>query len=445
MRWKSLKFKVGVSYFFLNVISICIFSWVISINQLELISENSRFQARELIGSLVSGLHKIPVPVSSGTPSEDEQQRIVAAVATMLSRQVPNYVIYSDSLVLNSSAQHFTLLPILAQQAARARALVRNTGVEYHLVLSDDRSDLEVFIPLGQIGLDNTTVYSKISLSEISERYRDMYQLIGLTVVVITLLHFLFGLFLFRMVVKPILLLQAGTDRIANGDYTVKVKLKSNDEIGMLASGFNHMTEALQGAFLRLHKQMEELKAAHDVIQRMAITDELTGLFNRRHFFEYLRKQIAQSYRYGKPLGVALLDVDNFKNVNDTYGHVFGDKVLREIGALLGSMVRESDIAARYGGEEIILLFPETDLAQSMLAADKFRQAIMDHKFELPSGEAVVVTASFGVAEIHASFTKPLKDAATLQIAYVECADKALYKAKHAGRNRVMAYNPAEA
>jgi diguanylate cyclase (GGDEF)-like protein len=440
--FRSIRFKVGLSYLLLSIISIGIFSWVISLNQLELISNNSRYQVKELISSTVNSLHKMPMPSEASSLNAKDQTVALVSLGEMLTRLLPNFVIYQDSARIMASSATMILPKGYKEQTSKARALERNSGVEYHLLLSQDRRFIEVYIPLDQIGLKDKTIYSKISLDEIGTQYRDLYKQIFLTVIGLTLLHAFFGLFLFRLLVSPILAMRTATERISKGDYSAKVTVFSQDELGSLAEGFNHMSGALQENFLRLQSQMDQLQNAQSRIENMARTDELTGLFNRRHFFDFLAKHISQSSRYGSPLGLILLDVDHFKKVNDNHGHLCGDKVLREMGATLLQLVRPSDVLARYGGEEIVLLLPETNLAQGLCVAEKIRKAIMAMRFELPTGGLLPITVSLGVAEIHDALRGAPVESTDLQVAFIECADKALYLAKKAGRNQAVAYKP---
>lgn len=441
-RIQGIKSQVGISYFLLNIISISLFSWVISINQLELIADNSRYHAKELISSVVSSLHKMPLPSRPDRLSEKAQQPFLVSTSNMISRMIPDHILFNQERILIQAGSDINLPADYQEQARKALALEQNSGMEYNLALDDNRSHLNVFISLENIGLKGVTLYTRISLRNISERYRDLYKQIGMTILGLTLLHFLFGLFLFRKIVTPILTIESATEKISSGDYSTRIELQRLDEIGSLANGFNHMSATIQEAFIRMQQQMEDLKIAHGKIERMATTDELTGLYNRRQFFELLRKHVSHAMRHNRPLTIALMDIDHFKNINDHHGHIFGDKVLRETCIELTKLVRESDILARYGGEEIIILFPDSDIQNGMVAAEKIRAALEVCTYELPSGDRVAVTASFGVAEIHTALSNPNREYTDVQIAFIECADKALYQAKHAGRNRVVMYEP---
>jgi diguanylate cyclase (GGDEF)-like protein len=164
-------------------------------------------------------------------------------------------------------------------------------------------------------------------------------------------------------------------------------------------------------------------------VASQATTDALTGLANRRSFDEEIALEWRRSHRIGDSLALVLLDLDNFKTVNDTHGHPAGDAVLRTIGEVLGAGVRQIDLAARYGGEEFVVLVPESDLRGATKLAKRLCLAVSRARTELPNGQLLKVTASFGVAG-----KGELQSAEEL----VAAADEALYEAKRAGKNRVV-------
>ena len=169
----------------------------------------------------------------------------------------------------------------------------------------------------------------------------------------------------------------------------------------------------------------------HETVQRQAVTDELTGLFNHRRFQEVMTAEVERARRYGHELGLIMLDIDNFKQINDTYGHLQGDEVLREVARVLRQSSREIDEPARYGGEEMAVALPQTDLEGAYQFAERVRRRIEALALPLPDGEEGVlrVTASFGAASL-ASAGGVDKDS------LVASADGALYQAKRAGKNR---------
>jgi len=171
-----------------------------------------------------------------------------------------------------------------------------------------------------------------------------------------------------------------------------------------------------------------QLKALNQKLQSLAVTDGLTGLHNHRAFQDYLEEQFQTAMRNKQPLALILMDVDHFKQYNDTYGHQAGDEVLRQVAQILSAHVREGDFVARYGGEEFVVVLPRTDLESAVAVAERLRRAVESAKWQLRP-----VTGSFGVAAIR-------PDMETRQ-ELIEAADQALYQAKTNGRNRVEVWN----
>lgn len=161
----------------------------------------------------------------------------------------------------------------------------------------------------------------------------------------------------------------------------------------------------------------------------LSITDGLTGLYNSRYFFEVAKREFERSQRYPGNLSVMMIDIDHFKNVNDTYGHMVGDDVLREISRRMSGCLRVVDVAARYGGEEFIILMAQTDRSEALQAAERIHNIVAAESFEVPFGQPLSLTISLGVAtlsDVHENLNMLIKS-----------ADDALYRAKFAGRNQI--------
>ena len=214
-----------------------------------------------------------------------------------------------------------------------------------------------------------------------------------------------------------------------------------------------HASEKLSDAHEVLTSQNEELQSMHEELmaqneellhsrtllaeqneqlEKLATTDGLTGLKNRRTFQEKLEAEFKYSDRYESPLALALLDVDKFKSYNDTFGHLAGDAVLKQVAAILAGCARETDFVARYGGEEFVIILPQTELADAIEVCDRLRAAI-----ENGGWDQRAVTASFGVANITQGASTPSE--------LIANADEALYLSKETGRNRVTGYHPPRA
>jgi two-component system, cell cycle response regulator len=196
--------------------------------------------------------------------------------------------------------------------------------------------------------------------------------------------------------------------------------------------------EALVEITLKSQQQASSLRQQNQQLQRVASTDGLTGLANRGRFEQFLAEEFALACKDGKPLSLILLDVDRFKLVNDRLGHPVGDQVLKAVAKLVGSVARATDLAARYGGEEMVLVLPATARSTAAAIAESLRHALAARPV-VCSITQVPVTASFGVASLDPSVG--FKEPAHL----VKAADMAVYAAKHAGRNCVKIFTPRAA
>ncbi|MBI2412748.1 MAG: diguanylate cyclase [Deltaproteobacteria bacterium] len=186
-------------------------------------------------------------------------------------------------------------------------------------------------------------------------------------------------------------------------------------------------------SLLRMRHLMDELKEKNSLLEKLAVTDDLTGLHNRRYFFETVREQLALGLRHNLKLACMLMDIDHFKSINDTWGHVAGDDVLRKIGALLSSCKREGEILARFGGEEFIICLFNTDSESAGKAAERFRALIKSYDFSSVYYPAIKVTISIGLAVYPQGALISIDE-------LIKAADKALYASKVDGRDRVTLY-----
>ena len=216
-------------------------------------------------------------------------------------------------------------------------------------------------------------------------------------------------------ILRPLRVLEEGTGRFGSGDLSYRVSLATQDELGHLGGAFNAMAEKLA----RSQKALEDL----------SIHDGLTGLYNYREFHRRLTDEVRRSRRYGRPFSLLILDVDGFKAVNDTYGHLAGDGTLKALAALIRQEVRPMDEVARYGGEEFAILLPETPGPGALAMAERIRDIVATYPIAIAAERTVTLTVSIGTA------TYP-EDADTEE-RLIAAADHALYTAKNDGRNRV--------
>ncbi|MDA8078659.1 MAG: diguanylate cyclase [Nitrospiraceae bacterium] len=182
-------------------------------------------------------------------------------------------------------------------------------------------------------------------------------------------------------------------------------------------------TKALQDELRMKNKQLEELLGK---VEYMAITDALTGLYNRRRLYDVLTKEFERSKRYATPMSLLMLDIDHFKRINDNYGHQTGDYVLKEVATVIVNSLREVDTAARFGGEEFMVVLPNTERQSARVSAERIREAVAATSFQ---GLRETMTISLGIAGL----PDPFLDS---EDKLARCSDFALYRAKTNGRNR---------
>lgn len=255
---------------------------------------------------------------------------------------------------------------------------------------------------------------------------------VGAAVSVATIV--LLSLYLLKSIIRPIMSFTQGATIIRNGDLTHRINIKDGVEINALASEFNKMADKLWESHSTLEKKVEtrtrELHEINERLKELSITDGLTGVFNQRHFYERLNAEIQRAERYGHSLALVMGDIDYFKRYNDSNGHLEGDRVLKDVAAIMLANVRGQDIVARYGGEEFSIIMPVTGRESALAAAERIRLAVREHPFpgetNQPGGE---LTISLGVAVYPGSAAEAK--------GLIKEADAALYRAKDKGRNRV--------
>jgi diguanylate cyclase (GGDEF)-like protein len=241
--------------------------------------------------------------------------------------------------------------------------------------------------------------------------------------------------YLSRFVIRPIRELVRSSKQLAAGDLTVQVPVRGDDEVAQLASAFNSMaseirgnTERLEGEVVRRTAQLEE---ANREITELSVTDALTGCHNRHFLDQQLPREVERAGRYARRLSVVMCDIDLFKSVNDRYGHAVGDAVLRAVGRYLETHRRAPDWVCRFGGEEFVIVLPETGLEEALGIAERTRVGLSTLEITV-DGFAIGVTASLGVS----TFRMGRDDTAS---SLLERSDEAMYRAKAAGRNQVSA------
>jgi diguanylate cyclase (GGDEF)-like protein len=227
------------------------------------------------------------------------------------------------------------------------------------------------------------------------------------------------------IIVRPLERLAEGVAEVSMGALDVDLPNVGGGEVGALTRVFNHMVATLRQGREELASANDALLSKNAELERLSVTDGLTGLTNHRALMQRLNDEVSRARRTARPFSLIMCDVDHFKAYNDAFGHPAGDEVLRMLAGVLRDATREVDCAARYGGEEFGVILHETDLPGAMEVAERIRKRV--EATEFPSRS---ITVSIGVAEFP-------KDAADVN-ALVAVADEALYVAKNEGRNQVV-------
>jgi len=194
---------------------------------------------------------------------------------------------------------------------------------------------------------------------------------------------------------------------------------------GLAFAIISTLTAAFYG---RSRQTMAALRASEQRFKEMSITDELTGLYNSRHFFKRIKAEVERTDRYGHPLTLLILDLDNFKQYNDTFGHLAGDRVLTETGNIIRKSIRSTDSAYRYGGEEFAVILPESSGSEALYFAERIRKSFESEALLAVKNESLRVTVSIGVAQYITG-----EEIST----FIKRADKNMYEAKNTGKNRI--------
>ncbi len=341
-------------------------------------------------------------------------------------------VVDTQGLVLTASRQQGEDRVPLQDLLGNDRPEVRE------FVAADGRRAIGIAKPLDPFG------WNLVIHQPFDRAFEPVYSVVGriLLIDLVIVLAFSFAAWkVTAAVVHPITALYEGARRISQGELEVELPdTRSQDEVGLLTRTFNDMIQRLrkdrheiESAYERLQEQSDELQRANEVLEQLSITDGLTRLHNHRYFQEHLTREIKRVSRTNEPLSMLVIDIDDFKRLNDRLGHAAGDELLVRIARTLNESVRASDLLARYGGEEFVVLAPGTETEGAVNLAEKIRTAVAESSFILDDSMRLTrVTVSIGVARYAGS----RRD-------FFEAADKSLYRAKAAGKNCVMAAEEA--
>ncbi len=249
-------------------------------------------------------------------------------------------------------------------------------------------------------------------------------------VVILSVILFL----IFNRIVGDILFLRRLTARFKESDFSQVKELSEALRKTKVRDELFYLKRSILDMAYELENYVNRLKEEKDKFEEMAYTDPLTGLSNRRFFMKEAEHFFQYAQRYGEPVSLMMIDIDDFKKINDTYGHDVGDLVIKRLADVIRNNTRRSDIPARFGGEEFIILLPTTDVEGAVLVAERIRKEFKSSGVPL-NGETVITTVSIGVASM--SEGDSLED-------LIKKADEALYRAKRTGKDKVVVFRDKE-
>lgn len=334
------------------------------------------------------------------------------------------YVITRDgTLVISSRLSPSALTKIqLADHATRTLYTKEAVSLEYR-----DYRGKQVVGTLRQVPHLDWAVVAEIGQDE---AYARVVRLRNLTLLIVSGLLLGIGLTAYLLgltIVHPLDRLTKGAAKVAAGDLQVDLPVLSGGEVGYMTEVFNDMVARLRQGRDDLSAINSTLSERNQELAQLSVTDSLTGLYNRKHLMETLVNEVARARRHKRPFSVLLIDIDHFKEFNDTFGHLAGDDLLTTLASILKGSIRSVDYAARYGGEEFLVMLPETDIGGASESADRIRDRVAAESFGNGNEQ---ITVSIGVAAFREHGNTPES--------IIASADAALYQAKRRGRNRVV-------
>jgi diguanylate cyclase (GGDEF)-like protein len=368
-------------------------------------------------------------------------------VATSLAFSVVGYDYHTaqlllDEIVSSKDIGYAKVLSVKGKLMAESGSLDDLAKGDQKLVMFNEQIKIDGQV-VGQLHMGLSTRATILRLE--SQKY-DLVKREAFIILLIALGEFLALSFI---IIRPVSIMTDSLNQSIDdeGKIAGEIPIHTRDEFGLLASQFNGLrkqlneaNETLQSKIelsdkrliennQQLQKQAKELQRMNTEFKRMAVTDPLTGLYNRRHFCDLMEKEIALSRRHGDTNSILLIDIDHFKNINDTYGHLEGDTVLASFANMLKKTIRHTDILCRIGGEEFVVFCRRAGKRESIVAAEKIRSTISKMVFD--SGASPVhITTSIGIATFPYGNLETIDD-------IIKCADLALYHCKENGRNQV--------
>lgn len=418
------------------------------------------FGIRQKMILVLLGVLTVALAVS-GWLAFDQQEREIIRSTEQHEEDIVAYV--SQSLSYSVIGYDYQTIQILLDELTKSQDIVYakvvnakgNTMAEAGSVLSHDGSrsvlDRDILFDKQKVGqlqiiVDNTRIINQLKDQKVA--------IIAREVVILLLIALGEFLALSYIIVRPVSViadaLAKGVDQ--DGNITRDIPISSRDEFGKLAALFNDMRSQLNEANLRLQSKIEladsrlqennqqlrqqatELQSLNEELRRLTITDPMTGLHNRRHFDAIMETDLALSRRHNEVSSIIIIDLDHFKNINDTFGHKTGDRVLIHVANILKSKLRKTDTICRIGGEEFAVISRRAGIEDAMTVGEKLRKAVEMNPLQAGKN-CISLTISIGISSLPSTKQNTQPDDIFRK------ADAALYFSKEHGRNRVTHYD----
>ena len=418
------------------------------------------FGIRQKMILVLLGVLTVALAVS-GWLAFDQQEREIIRSTEQHEEDIVAYV--SQSLSYSVIGYDYQTIQILLDELTKSQDIVYakvvnakgNTMAEAGSVLSHDGSrsvlDRDILFDKQKVGqlqiiVDNTRIINQLKDQKVA--------IIAREVVILLLIALGEFLALSYIIVRPVSViadaLAKGVDQ--DGNITRDIPISSRDEFGKLAALFNDMRSQLNEANLRLQSKIEladsrlqennqqlrqqatELQSLNEELRRLTITDPMTGLHNRRHFDAIMETDLALSRRHNEVSSIIIIDLDHFKNINDTFGHKTGDRVLIHVANILKSNLRKTDAICRIGGEEFAVISRRAGIEDAMTVGEKLRKAVEMNPLQAGKN-CISLTISIGISSLSSTNQNTQPDDIFRK------ADAALYFSKEHGRNRVTHYD----
>lgn len=260
---------------------------------------------------------------------------------------------------------------------------------------------------------------------------RDLFiGLVGAALFITAIIAFQMG----HAIVLPLQKLISATEDIVKGDFRIQLETSQRNELGQLTHMFNQMADKLQQNLAEITTTSLAMQEKNKLLETLSVTDSLTGLFNRNKLNAIINDQLARFSRNNRPFAVLMIDIDHFKTLNDTLGHIAGDEIILSVAEKILHCIRSVDFAARYGGDEFVIILSETTADEAVKTAERIRSHVANIQYNSTDQLARVVTLSIGIIQSEAEDTSLTH--------LLSRVDSALYQAKHAGRNQTYCIRP---